>query len=140
MRISDWSSDVCSSDLATIVTGADGAHLVLNARSGGSAGAITVGASGGSGGLNALTYVAGGPGNGLTELDPAQDAQVSIDAIAVGSSDHSISGAIRGVTLDFVSAKPGTRIAVTWSVTPAAPASPTRASESTSTAPAATSF
>src|SRR3546814_18577746 len=31
---------------ATIVTGADGAHLVLNARSGGSAGAITVGASG----------------------------------------------------------------------------------------------
>lgn len=96
---------------ATIVTGADGAHLILNARTSGSAGAIEVTSSGG--GLAALTYVSGGPGNGLTEVDPAQDAQVTIDGIAVGSAGNTISDAIEGVTLNLLSAKPGTTINIT---------------------------
>ncbi len=96
---------------ATIVTGADGAHLILNARTSGSAGAIEVTSSGG--GLAALTYVSGGPGNGLTEVDPAQDAQVTIDGIAVGSAGNTISDAIEGVTLNLLSAKPGTAIDIT---------------------------
>lgn len=96
---------------ATIVTGADGAHLILNARTSGSAGAIEVTSSGG--GLAALTYVSGGPGNGLTEVDPAQDAQVTIDGIAVGSAGNTISDAIEGVTLTLLSAKPGTTINIT---------------------------
>jgi flagellar hook-associated protein 2 len=96
---------------ATIVTGADGAHLILNARTSGSAGAIEVTSSGG--GLAALTYVSGGPGNGLTQIDPAQDAQVTIDGIAVGSAGNTISDAIEGVTLNLLSAKPGTAIDIT---------------------------
>lgn len=96
---------------ATIVSGADGAHLILNARTSGSAGAIEVTSSGG--GLAALTYVSGGPGNGLTEVDPAQDAQVTIDGIAVGSAGNTISDAIEGVTLNLLSAKPGTAIDIT---------------------------
>lgn len=96
---------------ATIVTGADGAHLILNARTSGSAGAIEVTSSGG--GLAALTYVSGGPGNGLTEVDPAQDAQVTIDGITVGSAGNTISDAIEGVTLNLLSAKPGTTINIT---------------------------
>lgn len=96
---------------ATIVTGADGAHLILNARTSGSAGAIEVTSSGG--GLAALTYVEGGPGNGLTQIDPAQDAQVTIDGIAVGSAGNTISDAIEGVTLNLLSAQPGTAIDIT---------------------------
>lgn len=97
---------------ATIVTGADGAHLILNARDSGAAGAITVTASGGDGGLAALTFIAGGTSNGLTQVTAAQDAQVSIDGIAVGSTGNTITNAIAGVTLNLLSAKPGTPIAV----------------------------
>lgn len=108
---------------ATIVSGGDGAHLILNARSSGSAGAIAATASGGNGGLTALTFVAGGPGNGLTQLDPAQDALVTIDGIAVGSAGNRITNAIEGVTLDLVSAKPGSKIDVTVAVDKASAAS-----------------
>lgn len=98
---------------ASIVTGADGAHLILNARDSGTGGAISVTASGGDGGLDALTFVAGGPGNGLTEINPAQDAQVKIDGITVGSTGNTITDAIEGVTLNLIDALPGTAVEVT---------------------------
>lgn len=98
---------------ASIVTGADGAHLILNARDSGTGGAISVTASGGDGGLDALTFVAGGPGNGLSEINPAQDAQVKIDGITVGSTGNTITDAIEGVTLNLIDALPGTAVEVT---------------------------
>lgn len=98
---------------ATIVTGDDGAHLVLNSRTSGSAGAISVTTSGGDGGLAALTYVQGGPSNGLSQIVAAQNSQVVIDGVTVTGSGNSVTDAIEGVTLDLVSAKPGTGIDVT---------------------------
>ncbi len=98
---------------ASIVTGADGAHLILNARNGGAGGAISVTASGGDGGLDALTFVAGGPTNGLTQITAAQDAQAKIDGITVGSTGNTITDAIEGVTLNLVDALPGTTVEVT---------------------------
>ncbi len=97
---------------ASIVTGSDGAHLVLTARNSGVAGAVSVTANGGDGGLAALTFVAGGVGNGLSEITAAADAQAVIDGITVSSGNNRISTAISGVTLDLVSAKPGTQITV----------------------------
>lgn len=108
---------------ATIVTGDDGAHLILNARNSGSAGEISLTSSGGDGGLSALTFVQGGPSNGLTQIDPAQNAQVSIDGIVVGGAGNRITSAIDGVTIDLVSAKPGSTIDLTIAVDKAAAAS-----------------
>jgi flagellar hook-associated protein 2 len=51
---------------ATIVTGADGAHLVLSATKTGLANAMTVAVSGGDGGLSPFAYTAGGPSNTMT--------------------------------------------------------------------------
>lgn len=97
---------------AAIVTGGDGAHLVLTARNSGLAGAVSVAASGGDGGLAALSFVAGGSSNGLSETTAAADSQAVIDGITVRSANNQISDAISGVTLDLVAAKPGTQIAV----------------------------
>jgi flagellar hook-associated protein 2 len=92
---------------AVIVNGDDGAHLVLTSSQTGEAGAITVTASGGDGGLSALVY---DPLNGttnLTEVQQAVDAEVRIDGITVGSASNDVSDAIEGVTIHLVSASPG---------------------------------
>lgn len=92
---------------ASIVTGDDGPHLVLNAVDTGSAGALTVTASGGDGGLAALAYDPDGV-SGLSELLPAADARVRIDGIERTSSSNTISDAIDNVSLTLTKAEPGT--------------------------------
>lgn len=92
---------------AVIVNGTDGAHLLLTATGSGTAGAITVTASGGDGGLAALTFDPANPPNGLTEVVPAQDAQVSVDGIATTASGNRLDGVVEGLTLDLVAAAPG---------------------------------
>ncbi|TYT26302.1 flagellar filament capping protein FliD [Luteimonas viscosa] len=92
---------------ASIVTGDDGPHLVLNAVDTGTAGALTVTASGGDGGLSALAYDPEGT-SGLTELLPAADAKVRIDGIERTSSSNTITDAIDGVGLTLTEAEPGT--------------------------------
>jgi flagellar hook-associated protein 2 len=92
---------------AVIVNGEDGAHLVLTSAQTGVDGAMTITASGGDGGLNALVY---DPLNGtanLTEVQQAVDAELEIDSIAVHSSSNDVSDAIDGVTIHLVSASPG---------------------------------
>jgi len=92
---------------AVIVNGEDGAHLVLTSSETGEAGAITVTASGGDGGLAALTY---DPTNGvtnLTEVQAAVDAEIKVDGIVVHSASNDVSDAIDGVTIHLVSASPG---------------------------------
>jgi flagellar hook-associated protein 2 len=91
---------------AVIVNGEDGAHLVLTSATTGEAGAITVTASGGDGGLNALVF---DPANGVTNMDEVQqavDAELNIDGITVHSSSNTVSDAIDGVTLTLLSADP----------------------------------
>lgn len=101
---------------ATVITGVDGARLVLAARETGVEHAITVAASDGDGGLAALVYdpVGAPEDNGLEELQAAQNARVLVDGLAVESASNSIEGAIEGVTIDLLSAdEPGATTLVT---------------------------
>ncbi|CAM5451225.1 flagellar filament capping protein FliD [Rhodanobacter lindaniclasticus] len=88
---------------ATIVTGTDGAHLVLSGTRTGAANGFVVSSSGGDGNLAALDYdAAAASGNALTVITAAQDAQYSIDGLAGHSAGNSISSAIDGLTLNLV--------------------------------------
>lgn len=88
---------------ATIVTGTDGAHLVLSGTRTGAANGFVVSSSGGDGNLAALNYdAAAASGNALTFITAAQDAQYSIDGLAGHSAGNSISSAIDGLTLNLV--------------------------------------
>lgn len=90
---------------ATIVTGTDGAHLVLSGTRTGAANAFTVSSSGGNGGLAALNYdVAASAGNALSVITAAQDAAFSIDGLAASSAGNTVSTAIDGLTLNLVAA------------------------------------
>lgn len=80
---------------ASIVTGSDGAHLVLTSKSTGAANAFSVTASGGDGGLSGLAF---DPAKN-TATTPAQDASFTIDGLAATSSSNTVGSAIDGVTL-----------------------------------------
>jgi len=92
---------------ASIVTGDDGPHLVLNAVETGSSGALKIAASGGDGGLSALTWDPEGP-SGMSQLLAAGDARVRIDGIERTSSSNTLSDLIDKVSLTFTKAEPGT--------------------------------
>jgi flagellar hook-associated protein 2 len=87
---------------ATIVTGTDGAHLVLSGTRTGVENGFTVSSSGGDGGLAALNYDAtASTGNGLSVINPASDAQFTVDGLAANSAGNSTSAAIDGLTLNL---------------------------------------
>ncbi len=91
---------------ASIVTGADGAHLILTATSTGASHAITVDAIAPGSPLEALEFGAG-TSNSMTESAAAADASLTIDGLAVTGSGNSIDSAIPGVTIDLLKAEPG---------------------------------
>ncbi|MCC7488024.1 MAG: flagellar filament capping protein FliD [Gammaproteobacteria bacterium] len=91
---------------ASIVTGADGAHLILTATSTGVSHAITVDAIAPGSPLEALEFGAG-TSNSMTESAAAADASLTIDGLAVTGSGNSIDSAIPGVTIDLLKAEPG---------------------------------
>lgn len=91
---------------ASIVTGDDGPHLVLNAMETGSAGAMRISASGGDGGLSALGWDPDGP-SGMSQLLPAADARIRVDGIERTSSSNTIADAIDKVSLTLTKAEPG---------------------------------
>ncbi len=87
---------------ATIVTGTDGAHLVLRSSQTGQDNGFTVSSSGGDGGLSALNYdPAATSGNGFTVVDKAQNALYTIDGMD-GSSDSNSVTAIDGLTINLL--------------------------------------
>jgi len=86
---------------ATIVSGADGAHLVLSSTATGQANSFTVSNSGGDGGLAALNYNPSSSTNGMTVTTAAQDAKFTIDGMAVTSPTNTVSGAIDGINLSL---------------------------------------
>lgn len=92
---------------ASIVVGDDGAHLVLNALSTGTANALIVTSSGGDGGLSALGYAPPATG-GMSELVAAADAAVKIDGFDRTSASNSLTDVISGVSLTLTKAEPGT--------------------------------
>jgi flagellar hook-associated protein 2 len=82
---------------ATVVNGDAGAVLVLNAAKAGSAGAITVTATGS---ITAFT-------DGLTVTTPAADAVVKVDGVTRTSASNRLTDLIDGVTLDLTRAETG---------------------------------
>jgi flagellar hook-associated protein 2 len=92
---------------ASIVTAADGAHLILSAASTGAGGAMTVDALAAGSPLEVLEYGAGTT-NSLTEASAAADASALIDGLAVTSATNTIEDAIGGVSIDLLQAAPGT--------------------------------
>jgi flagellar hook-associated protein 2 len=98
---------------ATLITADDGQHLVLNAVDTGKDGALKVSASGGNGGLAALTW--DGSSGGLKETVAASNAKVRVDGFERESSSNSISDLIPGVTLNLSKAEEGKTTALTVS-------------------------
>ncbi|MCD9087145.1 flagellar filament capping protein FliD [Stenotrophomonas sp. SY1] len=96
---------------ATVITANDGQHLVLNAVNAGTEGALTVTASGGNGGLSALTW--DGTSGGMSQIKAPTNAHVRVDGFDRESSSNSVSDIIAGVTLDLTKAEPGTITALT---------------------------
>lgn len=92
---------------ATILHAQDGDHLVLTSTATGVANAFGIGASGGDGGLAALTWDASTSSGNLALQTAAADAKVSIDGFTSTSSTNVVAGAIDGITLNVASAKPG---------------------------------
>lgn len=95
---------------ATIVNATDGAHLIISSTATGTANAITIAVSGGDGGLAPLAYDPLAGSNPMVQLQAATDASIKIDGFAVSSASNTISEAIDGVTINLVSAKPGTTL------------------------------
>jgi flagellar hook-associated protein 2 len=94
---------------ATIIYGVSGAQLALTSANTGAANGITVGASGGDGGLAALAYTGTGDTH-YTEAQQAQDAIIMVSGIEAHSANNVVTGAIDGVTMNLVSAKPGSTV------------------------------
>src|SRR3546814_2755860 len=97
MRISDWSSDVCSSDL----------RLLLTAKNTGEEAAvqnITVTATDAGAGTDIsqvqglIAYDSAAPGTNFT-FNAAKNATLLINGISVTSQSNTIEDAIEGVTL-----------------------------------------
>jgi flagellar hook-associated protein 2 len=83
---------------ATIITGTDGAHLVLSSTLTGAASTIAVMETDGGTGLAALTYGTGNSAN-YTQNSAAQDAKFSVAGIPYTSSSNTVSNALTGITL-----------------------------------------
>ena len=97
---------------ATLITAADGAHLVLTSSKTGASSAIQVTQSGGDGGLSVLEYTSSNLDN-YTQLRAAQDSRVYVAGqYEATSSTNVIEGVIEGVSLNLVSAKPGTTVSI----------------------------
>ena len=92
---------------ATIVHAQDGDHLVLTSTATGVANAFSISASGGDGGLDALTWDAASATGNLALQNAAADAQVNIDGFTTTSSTNAVDGAIDGITLNLAGAMPG---------------------------------
>jgi flagellar hook-associated protein 2 len=100
--------------VATIVNGVDGAQLILTGTETGASQQIVVTASGGDGGLAALTYDPGNSIANLTELQAAADASALIEGILVTSPTNTIDAAVEGLEISLLAVnEPGATTAVT---------------------------
>ena len=81
----------------------DGAHLVVTATEPGIAIPLSISASGGDGGLAAMTDAAA-----MSEISAATDALVEVNGFQRSSASNSIDDMLEGVTLTLTKAAPGT--------------------------------
>jgi len=92
---------------ATVITGTDGAHLVLSSTLTGAANTIQVAETDGGTALSALSYGTGNTTN-YKEDSAAQDAQFSISGISHTSASNTVSDALGGITLSLLGTTPAT--------------------------------
>jgi flagellar hook-associated protein 2 len=92
---------------ATVISGSDGAHLVLSSTETGAANTISVAETDGGGGLSGLSYDSAHTTH-YTQDSAAQDAQFSISGIAHTSSSNTVSDALNGVALTLLGTTTGT--------------------------------
>lgn len=102
---------------ATVITGTDGAHLVLSSTLTGAANTIQVAETDGGTALSALTYSTGSTTN-YTQNTAAQDAIFSISGINHTSAGNTVSDAVSGVALNLLATTaagtgPGSSVNVT---------------------------
>lgn len=93
---------------AAVVRGDDGDVLVLSSTRTGSDGTISIGASGGDGGLAALATT----GGSITTTTAAADAVVVVDGVTRTSSSNTLDDLIDGVSLKLSKATPGEAFAL----------------------------
>jgi flagellar hook-associated protein 2 len=86
---------------ASVVTGSDGAHLVLTSSLTGAANTIQVTETDGGNGLSQITYSSGSPGN-YRQQTAAQDASFTISGVAYTSASNTVTDALSGVTLNLL--------------------------------------
>jgi len=110
---------------AAVVTGTDGAHLVLSSDLTGAANTIQVTETDGGNALAALTYGTGNTGH-YTQESQALDASFSVAGVAYTSASNTVSNALSGVTLTLlgtttpgVPPAPGTYVTLTVANDPA---------------------
>ncbi|NND61470.1 MAG: flagellar filament capping protein FliD [Gammaproteobacteria bacterium] len=94
--------------VASVVNASDGSHLVLSGSLTGTGRDITITASGGDGGLEALGYDPDNGINNLTEVQAAADAEIRIDSFTHFSKTNTVTEAIEGLTIDLLTAEAGT--------------------------------
>jgi flagellar hook-associated protein 2 len=85
--------------VATVITGSDGAHLVLSSAQTGAANSIKLTETDGGTGLSGVTYDPTTNAANYTEIAKAQDAQFNISGIPHTSASNTVSDALNGVTL-----------------------------------------
>lgn len=90
---------------AALLNTSGGTRLTLTSTQTGLAQAISVSAQNASVDLQAFV-------SGMAVTTPAQDAVVKIDGFEVTSGNNTVAGAITGVSLELVSAKPGTTLSL----------------------------
>jgi flagellar hook-associated protein 2 len=114
---------------ASVVTGTDGAHLVLTSSLTGASNTIQVSETDGGIGLSDLTY---GTGNTANYTEPTggtpQDAEFSIAGVAYTSASNTVTDALSGVTLSLT----GTTTTTTSGTTTDTPATLTVATNTSS--------
>jgi flagellar hook-associated protein 2 len=85
---------------ATVITGTDGAHLVLSSTLTGAANSIQVAETDSGTALSALTYSTGS--TNYKENTAAQDAEFSLSGIAHTSASNTVTDALSGVTFNLL--------------------------------------
>jgi flagellar hook-associated protein 2 len=89
---------------ASVLSTTSGARLVLSGSATGAANAVTVTASGGDGGLSALVYDPAGGTTNLTQTQPAQDANFTLNGYPATSTSNVVTGAISDVSINLLQA------------------------------------
>lgn len=97
---------------ASVVNADDGQHLVLSATASGTANALKVSASGGDGGLAALTYDPQGS-SAMQQTVVAADARVKVDGFLRTSDSNTVTDLVPGLTLNLTEAKVNEKFSVT---------------------------